>query len=120
MAKAGKNSLSPQWTEKLDRAEVQEAMDDAQIDCYGEYEQHTGLLTMIQNVLALPFNAQVLGDTVEIVAVEWPENDEFGLDLIVERNGQRHRIDARSVDLLPPFPKGHLYLAAYLDWRRGL
>jgi hypothetical protein len=45
---------------------------------------------------------------------------EFGLDLVVERNGQRHRIEARSVNLLPPFPDGHLYLAAYLDWRRRL
>jgi hypothetical protein len=62
----------------------------------------------------------VVGETVTVVDMEWPENDEFGLDLVIERNGQRHRIEARSVNLLPPFPDGLLYLAAYLDWRRLL
>jgi hypothetical protein len=36
------------------------------------------------------------------------------------RNGQRHRIEARSVDLLEALPDGHLYLAAYLMWKRML
>jgi hypothetical protein len=74
-------------------------------------------LTSIQDELAFPFQAQVLGETVTIVDMEWPENDELGLDLVVERNGQRHGIEARSVNLLPPFPEGHLCLAAYLNWR---
>jgi hypothetical protein len=50
--------------------------------------------------------------------MEWPENDEFGLDLVCERNGVKHRIEARSVELLEPLPKGHLFLAAYLAWKR--
>ncbi len=50
--------------------------------------------------------------------MEWPENDGFGLDLVVERNGQRHRFEARSVELLKPFPEGHLILAAYLAWKK--
>ncbi len=54
-----------------------------------------------------------------MVDVESPENDSLGLDLVCEYKGQRHRIDARSVDLLPPLPDGHLYLAACLTWKRG-
>ena len=46
------------------------------------------------------------------------KNDGFGLDLVCERNGQRHRIEARSVELLEPLPVGHLFLAAYLAWKR--
>jgi hypothetical protein len=120
MAKAGKTSRTRIWTDGLDETGVREALDDATVDANGEHEQHTGLLAAIQDELAFPFHVQVLGETVTVVDMEWPENDEFGLDLVVERNGQRHRIEARSVNLLPPFPDGHLYLAAYLDWRRRL
>jgi hypothetical protein len=52
--------------------------------------------------------------------IEWPEDDEFGLDLVCERAGKRHRVEARSVELIPPLPDGHLYLAAYLAWKRTL
>ncbi len=37
-----------------------------------------------------------------------------GLDLIVELNRQKHRIEARSVELLPPLPQGAEVLAAYV------
>lgn len=117
MAKSGKKSSTVRWTDGLDETEVEEALENATVDANGEDEQHTGLLTVIQDELAFPFQVQVLGETVTVVDMAWPENDEFGLDLVVERNGQRHRIEARSVNLLPPFPDGHLHLAAYLNWR---
>ena len=120
MAKSKKNLKTPHWDSTLDKALVKEALEEATVDAYNEDEQHTGLLTAIQEELAFPFQAQVLGSTVTITDMEWPEDDEFGLDLIVERDGIRHRIEARSVQLLPPFPDGHLVLAAYLDWKRRL
>jgi hypothetical protein len=120
MAKADKKAKSHLWTDGLDKADVRQALKDATVDAYGEDEQHTGLLTAIQDELDFPFQVQALGETVTVVDMEWPERDEFGLDLVVERNGERHRIEARSVNLLAPYPKGHLYLAAYLDWKRSL
>ena len=36
------------WCEKLDEQDVREAFEDATVDAYGEYEQHTALLTAIQ------------------------------------------------------------------------
>jgi hypothetical protein len=113
-----RKAQSTKWWEELDAQEVHEALEDATVDAYGEDEQHTGLLTVIQDELLFPFRATVLGEEVEIVGMEWPEDDEYGLDLVCERNGQRHRIEARSVDLIEPLPDGHLYLAAYLMWKR--
>jgi len=108
------------WTAALNKAQVQEAFENAIIDAYGDSEQHSGLLTMIENEVKFPFPAKVMGESVAVVGMEWPEDDEFGLDLVCERGGRRHRIEARSVDLVPPFPEGHLYIAAYLDWKRNL
>jgi len=120
MAKSRKKSTTPRWTDGLDETEVGEALVNATVDAHDAYEQHTGLLTAIQDELEFPFKVQVLGDIVTVLEMVWPENDEFGLDLVVKRNGQRHCIEARSVNLVPPFPDGHLYLAAYLDWRGRL
>ena len=53
-----------------------------------------------------------------MVGMEWPENDGFGLDLVIERTGTLHRVEARSVELIEPQPEGHLFLAAYLLWKR--
>jgi len=119
MAKSSKSKgRCSSWTTRLDEEKVQEALEEATVDCYNDSEQHTGLLTMIEQELAFPFPARVLGETVSVVGMEWPEDDEFGLDLVCERNGERHRIEARSVELLEPLPKGHLFLAAYLAWKR--
>jgi hypothetical protein len=111
---------SAEWTDGLDTDEVREALEEATVDAYNEYEQHTGLLTAIQEQLAFPFRARVLGEELEVVDMQWPEGDEFGLDLMCERGGGRHRIEARNVELIPPLPEGHLYLAAYIAWKRTL
>ena|SRR5213593_4665964 len=108
------------WAKTLDERQVREAFEDAVVDAHDEYEQHSGLLTMIENEVKFPFSARVLGELITVVSMEWPEDDEFGLDFVCERNGEQHRVGARSVDLVPPFPDGHLYIAAYLDWKRRL
>jgi hypothetical protein len=120
VAKSGSKAKTHLWTDSIDKADLEVALEDATVDANGEDERHSGLLSAIQEELDFPFEVQVLGETVTVVDMEWPEKDEFGLDLVVERNGQRHRIEARSVNLLPPLPKGHLYLAAYLDWKGRL
>ena len=119
MAKrAAKAKLATDWIERLDAEEVEAARDVATMDAYGDYEQHTGFMTALEEELAFPFNVKIMGETLQVSGMEWPKNDEFGLDLIVERNGKQHRMDARSVELVEPFPDGHLTLAAYLKWRR--
>ncbi len=118
MAKSSKSkSNGKSWTQGLQAEDIRDAFQEATIDAYGDYEQHTSLLTALEDNLAFPFQAKVLGETVGIVGLKWPERDEFGLDLVCERNGEQHRIEARSVELQKPFPEGHLTLAAYLDWK---
>ncbi len=59
-----------------------------------------------------------MGETLQVTGMEWPENDEFGFVLLVVRNGEKYRMDARFVELVEPFPEGYLTLAAYWKWRR--
>ena len=85
MPKTKKKTKATRWTDQLDRGLVCAALEDACVDAYDEYEQHTGLLTMIENDLRFPFRAHVLGEQVNVVDMEWPENNQFGLDLVCER-----------------------------------
>lgn len=96
---------------------MREALEEATVDAYGDDEQHTGLLTMIQDQVEFPFRGVVLGEEVDVVDMEWPDDDPFGLDLVCERGGKRYRIEARSVELIEPLPEGYLYIAAYLGWK---
>ena len=87
------------------------------MDAYGDHEQHTGVLTMIDERLGFPFRGKVIGREVSVVGMEWPD-DEFGLDLIVfGEDGERHRIAAAGVEPLDPFPDGVEFLALYFEWR---
>ena len=112
-----KKSTPTQWIDALDPEAIEEAREEACVDAYDEYEQHSGFMTALEEELHFHTSAKVLGDDVTVVAMEWPEGSEFGLDLVIERNGDKHRIDARSVELVKPLPDGHLTLAAYLQWR---
>lgn len=108
------------WTDSVDPEAIKQAYDEACTDCYGDEERHTGLVTAILDIVQTPFRAKALGKTVEIVGIEWPEKDPYGLDLICEVNGKHHRIECHCADILEPLPEGHEYLAAYLDWKKRL
>jgi hypothetical protein len=118
MAKSRRTPKEKWWTDNLDDALVEEEIGEALVDAYGRDEEETSIITHVENELNVPFRAEALGEKLTVVAVKWPEGGGFGLDLIVERKGRRHRVEARSVNLIPPYPEGHLALAAYMKWSR--
>ncbi len=119
MAKRDAKAKSPTWwISQLDPNDMQGAHEEATTDAYGDYEQHTGFMTLLEEDMVFPFNVKFMGETRTVVCMVWPENSEFGLDFLIERYGSEHRVDASSVEVLEPFPDGHVTLAAYLKWRR--
>ena len=58
-------------------AELDALIEEAIVDCYNEAEQVTGLFTMIEDHLALPFPSTVLGMTVTVAKVDLTVNDEI-------------------------------------------
>ena len=118
--KKSKSTESIKWYESLDKEAIKTAFEDATVDAYGDDEQHTGLFHVIAEDIEFPFQGSVLGDEVTVVRAEMPDSDRLGIDFVVEKNGKQSRIECRSVELLPPFPEGHLYLAAYLWWKERI
>lgn len=105
----------PTWLANCDAAEIEEAYEEATVDCYGD-EQASGLVDMAIQELVVPFAASVLGQRVEVVDVAPARNAAWGVDLIVKSGKKQFAISASSIELCKPFPEGHLYLAALLVW----
>lgn len=119
MAKRAAKTKSPTWwISQLNPDDIKGAHEEATTDAYGDFEQHTGFMTLLEEDLVFPFNVKFMAETRTVVGMAWPEDSEFGLDLLIEHNGSEHRVDASSVEVLEPFPDGHVTLAAYLKWRR--
>ena len=49
-----------------DRARLHALIEEATVDCYGESEQHLGLVTMVEENVACPCTAKVIGEEVEM------------------------------------------------------
>ncbi|CAN5458342.1 hypothetical protein BH20ACI3_BH20ACI3_41450 [soil metagenome] len=99
------------------RAQLEELIDEATIDCYSEDEQHTGLLTMIEEHVVCPFRAKVISENVEVTGFQWPGH---GLLAICRRNGKTHPVDIDSLEWIEPLPEGYESIAAYQAWRKRI
>jgi hypothetical protein len=104
--KPGKPTYSKTQLEKL--------IQDATIDCYDEDEQVLGMLPMIGDSLAVPFETEVLGTKVTVESVECIR----GREIVAICRAGKHRQAISLADLrLPcPPPEGAEWIAAYRHW----
>jgi hypothetical protein len=101
---------------RVNRAKLDALVADATVDCYNEDEQRTGLLTMIQEHLALPFNTQVLGVPVVVERIDINSADE--IVALCRRGRDRQAIPILDLPLPSPPPAGFEWIAAYRHWAR--
>jgi len=102
-----------------DHERLQALIEDATIDCYGEYEEHTGLVCMIEEHVVCPFKAKVVGEEVEVVELRMPDSG-FGLDAICRSKNKDYRVDVSSLEWPKKKPKGYEWLEAFQLWRSTL
>jgi hypothetical protein len=98
-------------------AQLDKLIEEATVDCNNDAEQVSGLFTMIEADLALPFAARVLGVEGSVVAVEM--DDDRGFKAACEHSGERQRIDPTDLPLASPSPSGAEWIAAYRRWVQG-
>jgi hypothetical protein len=98
-----------------DREYLKALIEEATVDCYDEYEQATGLFTMIEDELELPFTTRIFGLEVAVVAVE---QDDSGFGVVCERQGERQLLSLSDLPLPSQPPAGAQWIAAYRLWAR--
>lgn len=93
--------ISIKWLQALDTEEVNEAIDEACVDCYGEDEQCSALVDLAAQELAFPFPATVMGEAVEVVDTASSKYHDFQV-IEAFRVRQPFQADLRCYIPLPP------------------
>jgi hypothetical protein len=93
-----------------------ELIDEALVDANGESEQVTGLYTILENDLRLPFETEILGVTARVEGIDITEDDQLVGGC---RNGRaRQRISLSELPL-PSASRGAEWIVACRYWRTG-
>jgi Calcium binding len=106
------SSPRPKPSTKLLDAMIEEAI----IDAYNDAEQITGLFTMLEEHLALPFDTEMLGITVTVTKIDLTASNE--IIAICRRDAHKQTIPILELPLPAPRPDGAEWIDAYRRWRR--
>jgi hypothetical protein len=99
------------------KAKLEKLIEEAVVDAYGEEEQVGGFFTMMEEHLALPFSANILGVDVVVEKVDMTRSGR--IEAICRRDKIRQKIEILDLPLPTPAPAGAEWIAAYRHWRRG-
>jgi len=96
---------------------LERLVEEAIVDAYGDSEQRTAFLTVLQDSLDLPFETLVLGVPVTVEQVDLTLADE--IVAICRRGRTRQPLPILDLPLPSPPPGGAEWIEAYRRWARG-
>lgn len=102
---------------RISAERLEEMIEDATVDCYGEIEQLSGFYTMIEDNIALPFTTEVLG--VEVSVKQFDQMASGEIVAVCRRDGTTQRVPILELPLPQPPPKGAEWIEALRHWSRG-
>lgn len=94
--------------------ELQELIEEITTDAYGD-EGYWAFLTAIDEAVPLPTPAKVIGETVELVKIDFDGDERRGLTANVRRKGKTCTVSLLDVEL-PKKSDAARYVAAYRKW----
>jgi Calcium binding len=100
---------------RISNARLEAMVEEATVDCYNEEEQATGLFTMIEENLTVPFETRVLGVSVTVTSVDL--TDSIQIVATCCRDGLRQAIPILDLPLPTPPPAGTDWIEAYRRWQ---
>lgn len=101
---------------ELSETELDELVEQAIVDAYGDDEQTIGFYSMINDNLSLPFTTTVLGVEARVKRVDVTAS---GIVAICIRGSDRQAIPILDLVLPVPPPHGSEWIAAYRRWASG-
>jgi hypothetical protein len=112
-ARRGRMATTLRVMAELSKADLDELVEEAIVDAYGEDEQLAGFYTMIEENLVLPFTAMVLGAEVTVEGIDLTD---CGIVAICVRGVHRQSIAILDLPLPVPSPPGSEWIRAYGHW----
>jgi len=99
------------------KARIRALIEEALVDAYGEEEQRTGFLTMLEEYLAVSFHAEILG--IPVTVEQDQLTDDAQIVAICCRDRFRRRISILDLPLPRQVPAGAEWIEAYRAWARA-
>ena len=101
---------------RIGKARLDAMVEEAIVDSNGESEQATGLFTMIEENLKLPFETTILGMTVTVEKIDLNRRDE--IVAVCRRGKHRQTVPLLDLPLPSPLPSGAEWIEAYRHYMR--
>ncbi|MCX4455313.1 calcium-binding protein [Streptomyces sp. NBC_01340] len=98
----------------VDTVVLEAMIEEATVDAYNEDEQLTGLFTMLEEHLGLPFTTAVLGGEVTVDGIDLTPDGR--IVALCSRGGIRQSIGILELPLPSPAPEGAEWIEAYRHW----
>lgn len=94
--------------------DLDELIDEAIIDCYGDYEEATGFAATLENELKFPFKAKVVGERVKVLDIEM-----INEQILVKcnKNNKKYYIDILDLEYNKNDVIGNKWIEAYRKWK---
>jgi hypothetical protein len=98
-------------------AKLDELIEEATVDAYGESEQTVGFFTLLEERLKSPFKTQVLG--MEGIVERFDMTDDEQIVAVCLRGKSQQPISILDLTLPDPPPEGAEWIEAFRRWTRG-
>lgn len=97
-------------------AAFDELIEEITVDAYNDDEKIWAFRQVLEDNVAAPADAFVIGEPVTLVGFDYDGNERRGLTARCRREGGAEHVVAASEVVLPPNAGGAHYLAAYRKW----
>ena len=98
-------------------AKLDEMIEEAIVDAYGESEQTVGFYTMLEDNLAMPFKTEMLDVEVTVERIDMTDDEQ--IVAVCARGKSRQRVPILDLPLPTPPPEGADWILAFRRWARG-
>lgn len=102
---------------RLDKGRLEAMIAEAIVDCYNEEEQHGGFLVSLEENIACPVTALVVGTEVDVLGFDW--NPPGEIVARCRRGDRKYEINVTALEWPGPPPEGAEWIEAYRLWLRG-
>ncbi len=99
------------------RAKLNEMIEEATVDAYGESEQIVGFFTLLEERLILPFKTEVLGMEVAVERLDMTDDEQ--IVALCKRGKSQQFVPILELVLPDPPPDGAEWIEAFRLWARG-
>jgi len=89
---------------RLSTFHLDKLIEEATVDCYNEFEEITGIFTLLEENLVLPFTTKLLGVDVTVERVDLNKAGE--IVAVCRRGRERQRVPVVDLPLPETKPKG--------------